>query len=211
MRNPLINNAIALSLSRERLDKYLNAAGNDLDLAIGIYERNTRLAEAFYTPLQALEICLRNRIDRELSQAYGADWMRNGIAPLNAFAAGAIRDAISDLSKAKVAPSTGAIVAELHFGFWLSLLAKQYDSTIWRGACYRAFSENGRYMARQRVHGRLNAIRRFRNRIAHHEPIFHADLQLAHDEILGATEWMCPETAAWARYHSRFPAVFAAP
>lgn len=211
MRNPLINNAIALSLSRDRLDKYLNAAGNDLDLAIGLYERNTRLAETFYTPLQALEICLRNHIDIQLVATYGPDWMTNGQPPLNGWAQNQIATASRDLATANAPVAPGAIVAELHFGFWLSLLAPQYDATLWRTACHRAFRANGRGLARRTVHGRLNAIRRFRNRVAHHEPIFQANLQQVHDEIIEAAEWMCPQTAAWALHHSRFPAVLAAP
>lgn len=211
MRNALINNAIAQSLSRDRLNKYLNASGNDLDLAIALYERNTRLAEAFYTPLQALEICLRNHVDRELAATYGADWMRNGTPPLAPWASKTIADAISDLATSKAPVTPGDIVAELHFGFWLSLLGQQYDNTLWRTACYRAFSEAGKRLKRKRVHNRLNAIRRFRNRVAHHEPIFHANLQQVHDEIIGSASWMCAETAAWATHHSRLPSVLAAP
>lgn len=206
----MINNAIARALSRERLDKYLAAAGSDLDLAIALYERNTRLAESFYTPLQSLEICFRNHLDIELSATYGSDWMTNGAPPLNSWAQKSIRDSIADLKAAKAAVTPGAIVAELHFGFWLSLLAPQYDATLWRASCYRAFRENGKHMARKRVHGRLNAIRRFRNRVAHHEPIFHADLQLVHDEIIETMQWMCSATASWAQHHSRFHAVLAA-
>lgn len=213
MRNPLINNAIALSLSRDRLDKYLNASGNDLDLAIGLYERNTRLAESFYTPLQALEICLRNHVDSQLAATYGAGWMTNGVPPLNGWAQNQIASAVRDLNltAARTPVTPGAILAELHFGFWLSLLAPQYDATLWRAACHKAFRPNGKGLARKIVHARLNAIRRFRNRVAHHEPIFHADMEKAHREILEATAWLCPHTAAWSQHHSRFAAVFAAP
>lgn len=207
MRDAQINDAIARALSRSRLDKYLRATGSDLDLAIGLYERNTRLAESFYTPLQALEICFRNHLDLELSARYGEDWMRNEAAPLNRWAQISIQDAISDLRKARLDITPGAIVAELHFGFWISLLAPQYDASLWREACFRAFMENGRHLARKRVHGRFNAIRRFRNRIAHHEPIFHADLCMVHEEILDTMTWMCRHTAAWARHHSRFASV----
>ena len=208
----MINNAIALSLSRDRLDKYLNASGSDLDLAIGLYERNTRLAESFYTPLQALEICLRNHLDAQLIATYGADWTTNGAPPLAAWAIKTINEVVSDLKTGKATVTAGDIVAELHFGFWLSLLGQQYDNTLWRTACYRAFQDrNGKRLKRKTVHNRLNVIRRFRNRIAHHEPIFQANLQQAHGEILETCGWMCVHTAAWAQHHSRFPAVLAAP
>ena len=204
MRNPLINQAIERSLSRDRLGKYLASTGEDLDLAIGLYERNTRLSEAFYTPLQTLEICLRNHLDGHLTKVYGHDWMTNGSPPLNEWAQKKVRWAQEDLETEKIPSIHNAVLAELNFGFWTSLLAKQYDATLWRSACHRAFRSNGKGLARQIVHGRFNAIRRFRNRVAHHEPIFHADLEKTHEEILEACSWICIHTGEWARHHSRF-------
>jgi hypothetical protein len=211
MRTRAIDSVIAKGLSIERLGKYLVGAGSDLDKALALYERNTRLSESFYTPLQSMEICFRNRLHDELSTTYGADWYSNGAAPLDPDALQTIQSAVRDLGKAKKPLSPGAVVAELNFGFWVSLLGPRYDATIWRTALFRAFTENGGRMKRTRVHGRFNAMRRFRNRIAHHEPIFLNDLQARHAEIIEATSWMCPQTAAWALYNSRFPATFAAP
>jgi hypothetical protein len=211
VRNPLINGAIERSLSRDRLEKYLATSGNDIDPALALYERNTRLAAAFYAPLQTLEICLRNHLDEHLRATYKADWMTNGIPPLNDWAQREIRGAEKNLGAARRAVTRGAIVAELHFGFWISLLAPQYDATLWRSACHKAFRANGKGLARKVVHGRFNAIRRFRNRVAHHEPIFHADLQRTHDEIIEACAWICGPTAAWAQHHSDFSTVFAGP
>lgn len=207
----MINLAIEQSLSRDRLGKYLASTGNDLDLAIGLYERNTRLAAAFYAPLQTLEICLRNHLNDQMTSIYGADWMTNGHPPLNGWAQKEILDAEKGLGSAKAPVTGGAIVAELHLGFWISLLAPQYDATLWRSACHRAFRYNGKGLARKMVHSRLNAIRRFRNRVAHHEPIFHANLEQAHEEIVEACSWICVQTAAWARLHSSFPEIWAAP
>jgi hypothetical protein len=206
----LINSAIERSLSTDRLGKYLVSTGNDLDLAISLYERNTRLAEAVYAPLQTLEICLRNHLDDHLTTTYGADWMTNGSPPLNELAQKKVRWAQAELKTKKIPATRNAILAELNFGFWTSLLAKQYDATIWRSACHRTFRSNGKGLARQIIHGRFNAIRRFRNRVAHHEPIFHADLEKTHEEILEACSWICGHTAAWARHHSRFPEIWAA-
>jgi hypothetical protein len=88
-------------------------------------------------------------------------------------------------------------------------MGPRYDATLWRGALYKAFlAEGGK--PRSIVHGRFNAIRRFRNRVAHHEPIFDRALLQIHDEIIGAIRWMCRETASWAAYHSRFEEVQAA-
>lgn len=211
MRTPQINAALELTITRPRLDKYLNASGNDLDLALGLYERNAKLSEAFYTPLQCLEICLRNRINAELSTAFGADWFQNGNPHLEPDALVMIQKALAQLAQDKKAPINGAVVAELSFGFWISLLGARYDGNLWRTSLYKAFVYQGKALARKRVHGRLNALRRFRNRIAHHEPIFYRPLQVAHDEIVESIAWLSPETSAWTAAQSRFTAVFAAP
>ena len=55
----------------------------------------------------------------------------------------------------------------------------------------------------------MNALRRLRNRIAHHEPIFQKDLRLMHDETIEAIRWLCPITAAWADTNSRVRVVLA--
>ena len=101
----------------------------------------------------------------------------------------------------------GDLVAELSFSFWVGLLGPRYDGTLWRKALYKAFLvRSGK--KRTVVHGRFNALRRFRNRIAHHEPIFHRPLEILHNEIIEAIGWMCANTASWAAHNSRLSDVF---
>jgi hypothetical protein len=210
LRTVLTNEALEVSLTRERLAKYLLASRQDLDAAIALYERNTRLAEAFYTPLQSLEITLRNHVHQALTITYEEEWFRNNRAPLNDDSRRMIFDAVEELRKDRRGVTPGRVVAELKFAFWVGLMGPRYDGTVWRESIYRAFLARGG-KPRSVVHGRFNAIRRFRNRIAHHEPIFNRDLPLMHREILEAIEWMCPHTSAWAAHHSRFESVFRCP
>jgi len=158
------------------------------------------LSEAFYVPLQVLEICLRNKIDAAMTQTYGSSWLLDSAAaPLTDFSRRLVNEAIKNVS---CDARHGKIVAEIKFAFWVGLLAKGYDQTIWRTACYKAFS-SAKGKKRGEVHGRLNAIRRFRNRIAHHEPIFQKDIATIHAEIIEATSWMCTDTSEWSNHHSR--------
>ena len=53
------------------------------------------------------------------------------------------------------------------------------------------------------AHKLLNYLRNFRNRIAHHEPIFILDLCRDHETILEAAKWISPRTAPWICHHSR--------
>jgi Abi-like protein len=200
MRDARTNAALERSFSRERLGKYLTIAAGDLDRAIGLYEHNMRLSEAFYVPLQSLEVCLRNHLNNHLADRFGENWLTDPTAaPLEPFGRRLIAEAQNEIA-GLAAP--GKIVAEVKFAFWVGLVAQRYDATIWRFAAFRAFTARGG-QKRKIVHGRLNAIRRFRNRVAHHEPIFQADPARMHNEILEAIGWICPQTEAWSRANSR--------
>jgi hypothetical protein len=209
VRTQSINKSLEITLSTERLEIYLVEKSTNLDVALTLYEKNTRLSEAFYTPLQCVEVCLRNTIDARLSNVYGADWFLSGKPPFSEDSLRMIEEALEELRKDGQEPSHGQVVAELKFGFWVGLLGPHYDSTLWRKCLYKGFlAKSGK--PRKEVHGRFNAIRRFRNRVAHHEPIFNRKFLQMHDEIIEAISWMCKDTSAWALHHSRLPAVAAA-
>lgn len=184
------------------------AANGDLNNALTLYERNTKLSEAFYIPLQSMEICFRNTINDALCAKFDPEWFRPGKVQFDQDGVDTITEIVRQLNQTQIPVTTGAVVAEMNFGFWVSLLAPRYDTRLWRTCLYKIFVDPAQKLSRQTVHGRMNALRRFRNRVAHHEPIFHKDILGVHDEILGATAWMCPDTAAWAAHHSRVPTVF---
>jgi len=211
MRTPAIDIAIEAALSTPRLARYLHDSGGIMDSALSLYERNARIAEAFYRPLQSLEVCLRNHMNRQLTAQYAASWFRTAGPPFDQETIDKIDAAINELRRAGRAASTGAVVAELNFGFWVILLSKRYDTNLWRTTFSSAFREGGRRIARQRVHNRMNDIRSFRNRVFHHEPIYHLNPEQVHADIIEAIAWLCPESAAWAWEHSRVPYVLANP
>jgi hypothetical protein len=206
MRTTEINDYLKNTLSVKRLDKYLAAVEGDLDKALKLYEENTRLSEAFYSPLQCLEVCLRNGLHTRLCSTFGEDWMTNGKPHLEEGARLSIDKIIEDLTKAEHATTPDDIVAELNFGFWVGLMGPAYDNTLWRQTLYKSFLAAGG-QKRSTVHRRFNTLRRFRNRVAHHEPIFHRPLEQMHTEIIEAISWMCRHTSAWALFHSRFEEV----
>ncbi len=177
----------------------------DLSFAIELYEYNSRVSEAFYIALQSLEICFRNTINDCMIGVYGVDWMHNNSAGLTYSAQNEILDAHKELGGEESLPSD-AIVAQLKFAFWVGLLGPKYDATLWRKALFKGFLKTtGK--KRSEVQQRFNAIRRFRNRVAHHEPIFDRELEKTHSEILEAIGWMCKDTMAWAKHNSRVPSV----
>lgn len=204
-------NALEVSLSIERLDKYVKTVGGDKANALRLYVYNTAISEAFYTPLHGLEITLRNSINIRLAAKFGADWykpdrVRAFQYPLTEM----LDDAGGKLAEERKAVTQGGIVAALNFGFWVTVLAPRYDASLWRPALRHAFPNRPRGTERHEVHGALNAIRRLRNRVAHHEPILNRDLAADHALILQVASWICSETATWIAVHSRVPAMLAA-
>lgn len=82
------------------------------------------------------------------------------------------------------------IVAELSFGFWVSLTSKTYDRSLWVPYLHRAFPL---YRGpRGRLHYDLQTMRLFRNRIMHHEPIHHRHLEADHQTILRLLGYLSP-------------------
>lgn len=212
--------AVAASLSPERFATYLTASGGDRAEALRLYTWNTALSAAFYGPLQGLEVAVRNAMHRELSAKYGAAWFDDTRAGLDAGAIERVRGAKEELRRGGYAVDPPHIVAALPFGFWVSLLGRgglgrggrkaNYDMTLWRPALFRAFP-GARPLPRAEVHRRLDYLRTFRNRIAHHEPIFARHLAADHDSILRAAGWVSSGVRAWIEEHSRVPHLLALP
>lgn len=205
--------ALGASLSPERLATYEAATKGDTERALRLYTWNTAVSAAFYGPLQGLEVALRNAMHRELSAAYGQCWYDNPACGFDSGTLGRIDAAKSALRRNRYAVDPPHVVAELSFGFWVSLLGKggrgrapdtgkrNYDMTLWRKALYKAFPNSRR--SRAETHRPLDYLRTFRNRIAHHEPIFNRHLEADYQSILEVTGWICPSTSDWIAHHSR--------
>lgn len=198
--------ALETSLSRERLTKYLAQVGGETNGALHLYAKNTRISEAFYTPLQGLEVCIRNAIDGQMGNKFGQNWYEPGVANLNHPLTEMVEKAKQALRADKKPIERGRIVAELNLGFWVAILGPKYETGIWRPALRHAFPHRPRGHERKQIHKALNAIRRLRNRVAHHEPILDRDLEEDYKLIIALISWVCPHTADWVDNLSRLPA-----
>lgn len=203
------------SLSAPRFERYLAAGGGDERKAIALYRWNVLVAQSLYLYIQCWEVCLRNKLNEFLVWKYHDGWPYD--------AARAIRNLKGDdkqkLHEAKlrqernrgvsVAP-TSVIVADLSAGFWVSLLSLKYDVPyVWRHNIARVFPhEKG--LTRDVAWDRSDTALMLRNRIAHHEPIYHLDLEDCHDKLRWSVAAMCEGTAAFADASCTFKAVFKA-
>jgi hypothetical protein len=187
------------SISKERISTYEQAVSGDTPAALELYIWNTEISSAFYVPLQGLEVTLRNSLHRHLSKKFSRpDWY-------DALTLDPKDQQEIEQAKIKVRSMHGRtdpphMVAELSFGFWLSLLTKKYHGILWIPVLHKAFP-NARLKCTQ-VHSSLDHLRILRNRIAHHEPIFPRHLANDYASIIKVLDWMCPETAKWIDSHN---------
>lgn len=190
-------------LSESRFDRYLKRAGGEVDVAVRLYDWNVQVSAAFYGPLHWLEVSLRNALHHRLRERFGReDWWRTAQLADNAkFKIGRARRKVERRAEF----TADDVVAELTFGFWVSLLSRTHDRQIWVPAAHRAFPNfTG---PRNALHNDFMGMLDFRNRVMHHEPIYYLDLPEYHERIYRLLGYLSPDAARHAERTDRISAV----
>lgn len=184
---------LKLGLSEARLEGYRRSPQETEFDCVLRYLWNSRLSESFYIPLQNLEVVLRNRIHSALTNHYGTDMWFDIPRLLQSYQPGQIVLAKKKLSSGDRS-NAGKIVAELSFGFWSALVARRYSASlvpVLLKDCFRKVPSNCR--RQQYLSVTLNDLRKFRNRVFHHEPIWHLrDLAAKFSMIMQLVLWLSP-------------------
>ncbi len=187
------------SISPERLSTYVLETNGDKQEALELYLKNSEISSAFYIPLQGLEITLRNALNNVLKSHYSNDAWYDTVK-LNKRGQQNITDAKDTVKRLHKQINPPHVIAELSFGFWLSLINKKYHQNLWIPVLNKAFPNA--HMSRADILKQLDHLRTFRNRIAHHEPVFKRHLEKDYNSIITAIEWICTDTAAWTDKHN---------
>ncbi len=190
-----------------RLLRYLNAANGDAEFCLALYVWNTRLSAALMRDLSDLEVLVRNTFNDAIqSRRPGPHWLLDPDSPLRVprprKRAGGEDDsnkgtrekterAIRDAGGPDATP--GKVVAELTFGFWLSLVRRGREHEIWTPYVVHAF--NKPKLKRHAVEERMNPLNDLRNRVAHHEHLLTTDVTKHHDWLLELAGWLSPNVA----------------
>ena len=199
------------SLSAVRLAKYLAQTDENYQDAMRLYVWNTAASAAFYGALQALEITLRNRINDQLTEKYGAEWVDIDKTSIDFFHPDhldRLRDAKKDLRGKKSPITPPDIIANLSFGFWIFLLAGHYEERLWRPMLRKTLPH---IPSRRKARQLLTKMKNLRNRIAHHEPIFHLRLDDHYQLILEIIGCMSPKQKELVEACSRVKEVLSQP
>ncbi|MDB5644294.1 MAG: hypothetical protein JWN07_3611 [Hyphomicrobiales bacterium] len=199
--------AMEAVLSLERLGRYLDWAHGNREHALELYKLNTSISESLYTPMQMLEIALRNRIHAVMTDARHEGWLHDAGMLLGEWQPDQLAKGIRDVQSERKEPTPGRIVAALTFSFWTAMFGKDYE-TLWQTTLHPIGRRpDGKGLRRKDFSGPLTQIRTVRNRIAHHEPIIMWNLPKIYADVLELTGWLSPSAAAWCQALSRFEQV----
>jgi hypothetical protein len=202
--------------SKARLKPYLRAAGGDPRAAMRLYRWNVEASAALYTPLQCVELAVRNSLHDCLVTKYGRhDWWE--VAPLDRGGHDLVvtaRKKCEDKEKKRAKEqkrrkrpvTVDDVVTELTFGFWTTLLVSRYDRVFWVPTLHKAFPHVGR---RDDLYDDLWAVVRLRNRVMHHEPIHGEGLAADHARIYRVLDALDPDLSKGVRAMDQFPSVLA--
>lgn len=198
--------AVVAALSAERLSTYVQACGGEQAAAIELYVWNTRVGGAFWETLGLVEVVLRNALDARLKVRHarlqrGGDWLDDPAGELHQHARADIATARRRVRTKRKQLRHGQVIAELPFGFWRFLLARQYASTLWPDLA-SAFPHAPNRSLRT-VENPVARLHEFRNRLAHHEPVHAYPLDERHNDLLTVVGYTDPLVADWIAGQSR--------
>lgn len=196
--------AIQAVLSAPRANTYISATGGDTAQAMALYGWNARIAAALMLPSHFAEISTRNAVDEAITAVYGPKWPWNqtfqqSLPSPKGHIYNPQRDLIQTRSREQ---TTGKVVAELKLSFWQAMFTARHDERIWHHQILSLFPNTAGKTAkelRKQVRDDLEVIRKLRNRIAHHEPIFARDLSDDLARMLDLIELRSTATAQWVR------------
>jgi hypothetical protein len=142
---------------------------------------------------------LRNALHRELTIRYGLEWYERHDINLSPQTLLLVQRAQRMLRERRKASTPGRVVAELSFGFWVKLLGpgfkNRYEHALWVPALHKAFHRARSdatlsSFTRKKIFHPIEALLLFRNRIAHHEPIYRRHLAQDFKSICRVAYWL---------------------
>lgn len=204
--------------SYSRVFKYYKAAHGSKTKAMMLYYGNLKIAGAFHLLLGTTEVILRNSLHREFTKFFNdGGWITNQksgfmVSPLltrenkksgslktNDYLLHEVSKAEKKLKEKGVHITSGRIIAEQTFGFWISFFDLIHYKIL-KGVPIKVFKELPVGYGRKEIYETLDAIRKFRNRINHNEPICFVNGQMdfsyvrnTYQIIIKTLSWIDPE------------------
>lgn len=192
--------AVLRAVHDDRIDRFLPAAAGSREGAFRLYLWNCSLCEAFYLPLHFAEIAVRNAINGHLIDRLGPNWFENRalVGSMEPKRQAEFEELLeSERQRHGDDLTCHHLVSEMSFGFWQHLLTKRFNRIVWAPGIKAAFPNLPNALELVDVQNRVETIRKWRNRIAHHKPIFDRGPSAKHQETLQLIRWVCHDVADW--------------
>ena len=192
---------LSSAFSSQRLEKYINLYNGDVTKVAPHYKANIALSESLYTSLSVFEVTLRNALSKELERMMGRkDWY--SVFPSNPALKSLTSEvtvAIRHISQRGEMVSPDKIIAELTFGFWVTLLNSEYELSLWKSLRLAFPHMPKKDRKRKNVSSPCNALRKLRNRVFHHESIcwdldYITDI---HNRLVMVLGWINTDMPSW--------------
>lgn len=190
-------------LGSERLSRFLSASHNDREKAIALVDWDREMRGELQKVLGEWEVALRNAYDSAISSWWGGEqhWLLDPDSPVQRPTLHGGND-INRRSRAAIAAADqrrrpgdpiGQVIANLTLGFWRYLSIRAREKSLWVPALHRAFPKGS---DRYQVDSQIDMLYRLRNRVAHHEPVFHKPIKTYVVNLVASCDLLRPELAA---------------
>ncbi|WP_047691042.1 Abi family protein [Kocuria sp. ZOR0020] len=184
-------------LSAQRLGPYADRSHGELEEALKLYTWSTQMSAAAFETVAHLEVLLRNAIDRELALYFKENtraipWFLSR-PPMNDETSVAIQTVRQRLRNEN-RDTRHQIIAGLSFGFWAGMLGAKYEE-LWRACLHKAFPNSSGI--RKDVAREVEAVRKFRNRLAHHDSTLNVDIPFEMRRVMRLAEFISLDAARW--------------
>lgn len=199
---PTVFAGIERALSPARLSRYLGAAGGDKHFALRLYIWNARLCEEFYIPLQFAEVSFRNALSAGLMARFKTPWYDHS----GFFSGLPVRlqeELDSVIRRERIQHrfnfNSDHVVSGMSIGFWLHLCTKDPINLVWKKNLKGQFANIPDTISDQDIYNKIDKLRIFRNKIAHHDAIFDKEPLSEYSNIEDVINWSSPETLWFIR------------
>ena len=148
-----------------------------------------------------------------MENEFGKEWYRLVADVLDSWTVSKIEECKTRMMETKSPATFLSVANQLTFGFWVSIFAptrkqnytdkiSDFELHLWRPALRAAFPYS-LDLGLKRTRQILTRLKRLRNLIAHHEPIYARDIEEEYRLILEIIGWMSPIAKDWVETHSR--------
>ena len=202
---------VKAGLSPQRFEAFRRLKADTDEVVAKNYLRNVALCEALYPSMHFLEIALRNGIHTAATNEFATNtWFDLRQFTGDARTRKIIAEVKTNLQRSGKPVTADGVVAGLHFGYWFHLFESRYESVLWRRIVKQVFPHAPK-KERQRasIAPRIHQAKELRNRISHHEPVWHwQDLEDQHIQFTETIGWINPSLASLLALTDRFPFVY---